>query len=46
MQSEGRDYQPERLLQPEDVASIVVHALTLPRTAEITEVYVRSMLKP
>jgi short-subunit dehydrogenase len=46
MRSEGRDYRPERLLQPEDVASIVVHALAMPRTAEITEVYVRSMLKP
>jgi NAD(P)-dependent dehydrogenase (short-subunit alcohol dehydrogenase family) len=46
MRAEGRDYRPERLLQPEDVASIVVHALAMPRTAEITEVYMRSMLKP
>ena len=40
---EGRSYVPGRLLQPEDVASIVLHALSLPRTAEVTEIHVRSM---
>jgi NADP-dependent 3-hydroxy acid dehydrogenase YdfG len=42
---EGRAYQPENLLQPEDIASTVVHALTLPPTAEITDISVRPMKK-
>jgi NADP-dependent 3-hydroxy acid dehydrogenase YdfG len=42
---EGREYQPENLVQPEDVASTVVHALTLPSTAEITEISLRPMRK-
>jgi NADP-dependent 3-hydroxy acid dehydrogenase YdfG len=44
-QQEGRRYQPETLLQPEDVASVVVHTLTLPRTAEVTEISIRPMTK-
>jgi NAD(P)-dependent dehydrogenase (short-subunit alcohol dehydrogenase family) len=43
---EGRPYHPERLLQPEDVAAVVVNALCLPRTAEVTEIKIRSMMKP
>lgn len=43
---EGKDYRPEYLMQPEDVASVVVSALTLPRTAEITDVHVRPFRKP
>ena len=35
-QQEGREYHPASLLQPEDVASVVVHTLMLPRTAEVT----------
>jgi NADP-dependent 3-hydroxy acid dehydrogenase YdfG len=42
---EGKAYAPERLMQPEDVASVVVTALTLPRTGELTDVRVRPMLK-
>jgi NADP-dependent 3-hydroxy acid dehydrogenase YdfG len=42
---EGKPYIPERLMQPEDVASVVLDALTLPRTAEVTDVMVRPMLK-
>lgn len=42
---EGRPYRPERLLQPQDVAAVVVHALGLPRTAEVTEIMIRPMLK-
>ena len=42
---EGRAYRPERLLQPDDVASIVVAALLLPRTAEVTDIHIRPMLK-
>jgi NADP-dependent 3-hydroxy acid dehydrogenase YdfG len=42
---EGREYRPERFIQPEDIASIVLNALCLPRTAEITDVHVRPMMK-
>ena len=43
---EGKEYRPERLLQPEDVAAIVVAALDLPRTAEVTDIAIRAMTKP
>ncbi|HZS33539.1 MAG TPA: SDR family NAD(P)-dependent oxidoreductase [Methylomirabilota bacterium] len=43
--AEGRPYDPKRLLQPEDVASIVLSALTLPRTAEVTDIRIRPALK-
>ena len=42
---EGTPYRPERLLQPADVAAAVVHALTMDRTAEITDLRVRPMQK-
>jgi NADP-dependent 3-hydroxy acid dehydrogenase YdfG len=42
---EGKVYQPDKLLQPEDVASLVVHALTLPHTAEVTDISIRPMTK-
>ena len=42
---EGKPYVPERLLQPADVADIVLKVLTGPSTAEITDVRVRPMLK-
>ncbi|HYG63843.1 MAG TPA: SDR family NAD(P)-dependent oxidoreductase [Thermoanaerobaculia bacterium] len=40
---EGKTYEPERFLQPDDVASAVVHALSLPRTAELTDLHLRPM---
>ena len=43
---EGREYAPERLMQPEDVASMLVAAAELPRTAEVTEISMRPFLKP
>lgn len=43
---EGRPYRPERLLQPGDIAQIVVEALALPRTAEVTDIQIRSAEKP
>jgi NADP-dependent 3-hydroxy acid dehydrogenase YdfG len=43
---EGRRYRPERLVQPADVASLVVHALTLPRTAEVTDLTIRPLSPP
>jgi len=42
---EGRAYEPELLLQPEDVAEMVTHALRLPRTAEVTDISIRPMQK-
>ena len=42
---EGRTYQPELLLQPEDVAAVVINALTLPRTAEVTDISIRPLTK-
>jgi len=42
---ENKVYQPELLLQPEDVASLVVHTLMLPRTAEVTDICIRPMRK-
>lgn len=42
---QANDYKPELLLQPEDIASIVLSALTLPRTAEVTEISIRPLAK-
>jgi NADP-dependent 3-hydroxy acid dehydrogenase YdfG len=42
---EGRPYDGAKLLQPKDVAAVIVRALQLPRTAEITDVWIRPMLK-
>ena len=41
----GTDYQADLLLQPEDIASIVTAALALPRTAEVTEIHIRPLIK-
>jgi NADP-dependent 3-hydroxy acid dehydrogenase YdfG len=43
---EGREYRPDELMQPEDVAAMVVAAINLPRTAEVTEIVMRPMQKP
>lgn len=42
---EGREYHPELLMQPEDVATVVINALGLPRSAEVTDVFVRPLIK-
>jgi len=42
---EGRAYAPERLLQPADVAGIVLTLFTLPPTAEVTNITLRPRLK-
>jgi len=42
---EGRAYEPDVLLQPEDVAAVVINALALPWTAEVTDVSIRPMKK-
>jgi NADP-dependent 3-hydroxy acid dehydrogenase YdfG len=43
---EGKPYRPEQLLQPEDVASVVLNALSLPQTAEVTDIHIRPAIKP
>lgn len=43
---EGRAYVPETLMQPDDVAAAVVHALELPRTVEVTDLHLRPMRPP
>jgi short-subunit dehydrogenase len=40
---EGREYTPERLMQPEDVATMVLAALSLGRSAEVTDIMMRPM---
>ena len=44
-EQEGREYRPELLMQPADVASVVLNALLLPRTAEVTEIRMRPLVK-
>ena len=38
----GRKYNPDLLMQPEDIATTVVNSLVLPRRAEVTDIFVRS----
>jgi short-subunit dehydrogenase len=40
---EQKSYKPEILIQPEDVADVVVNALALPWTAEVTDIHMRPM---
>jgi NADP-dependent 3-hydroxy acid dehydrogenase YdfG len=45
----GEAFVPETFIQPSDVASTVLHLLQLPRTVEVTEIFMRPMrnwLKP
>jgi NADP-dependent 3-hydroxy acid dehydrogenase YdfG len=44
--AEGKPYDAAGLIQPEDLASAVVSALSLPLTAEVTDVHIRPMRKP
>jgi short-subunit dehydrogenase len=43
-QAKGAAYEPGRLIQPEDVAMLLVSLLRLPATAEVTDVMVRPMM--
>ena len=38
---EGKAYFPERLMQPEDIAAVVINALSLPGSAEVTDMHIR-----
>lgn len=40
-----KNYNPELLLQPEDVSEMVVCALNLPLTAEVTDIFIRPLKK-
>jgi len=44
-QLEGRPYAPELLMQPGDVAEMIRATLQLPRTAEVTEIRMRPLIK-
>jgi NADP-dependent 3-hydroxy acid dehydrogenase YdfG len=44
-EAEGKRYRPDILLQPQDVATVVVNSLLLPRTAEITDIHMRPAIK-
>jgi NAD(P)-dependent dehydrogenase (short-subunit alcohol dehydrogenase family) len=44
-EAEGRPFDPSRLIQPEDVASTVVHAVSLPVTAQISELWLLTQQK-
>lgn len=41
----GQRMEPAYLLQPEDVAAVIVHSLSLPRTAEVTDIHIRPFRK-
>jgi NAD(P)-dependent dehydrogenase (short-subunit alcohol dehydrogenase family) len=43
--AEGRPYPPERLIQPADVAEIVLSLLRLPHNSEVTDIVLRPMQK-
>ena len=42
---EGKTYEPSRFLQPDDIASVILHALRLPKTAEVTDIRIRPFQK-
>jgi short-subunit dehydrogenase len=42
---EGAPYCPEILMQPEDVASVLIHTLGLAATAEVTDISIRPSAK-
>ncbi len=43
--AEGKVYHPEILMQPDDLAMMVIAALRLPKSAEITDIHLRPMQK-
>jgi len=43
--AEQKPYRPEVLMQPEDVATMIIQALCLPHTAEVTEIHMRPLQK-
>jgi NADP-dependent 3-hydroxy acid dehydrogenase YdfG len=43
---EHKPYQPKNLMQADDVAAVIINALSLPRTAEVTEIHMRQLKRP
>jgi len=43
---ENKPYRPENLMQASDVAAVIINALSLPRTAEVTEIRMRPFKRP
>jgi short-subunit dehydrogenase len=43
---EQRAFEPQHLIQPQDIAQIVVKALELPATAEVTDIHIRPFKNP
>jgi len=43
---EGKRYDPDALIQPGDVAALALHALSMPRSVEVTDISLRPMRKP
>jgi short-subunit dehydrogenase len=43
---EGKEYRPERLLQPDDIATAIISALAMPSTSEMTDISIRPFMKP
>jgi NADP-dependent 3-hydroxy acid dehydrogenase YdfG len=41
----GQNYCADLLLQPDDIASIIIASLALARTAEVTEIHIRPLIK-
>ena len=41
----SKTYDAADLMQPEDVAQMVISALALPKTAEMTDLHIRPMNK-
>jgi short-subunit dehydrogenase len=44
--AEGKIYQPELLMQPDDVAATIVNALCLARRAEVTDITLKPLVDP
>ena len=42
---EGRAYSPELLIAPEDIVTMVLAALDLPPSAEVTDLHLRPLRK-
>ena len=42
---ENKSYDPQKLLQPEDIAATIIHSLKMPLTAEITDIHIRPFIK-
>lgn len=45
-EKEGKVYDPGWLIQPDNVAAVVINALSLPYSAEVTDISIRPMKKP